>query len=101
MEDELVAAANLVAEKYEELKKKDPQNELLKFIEIMPTEIKYVPQHAEEFHSRFPPVNPNSGYKHPLYTLTNYYNALCRALGEPPGFAELTDELKEKYGLKK
>jgi len=101
MEDEMVSAANLVVKKYEELEKREPQNELLKFFEIRPTKIVYVPNYREEFDTRFPPVNPNSGFRHVLYSLTNYHNALCRALGESPCFAEFTDELREKYGLKK
>jgi len=85
MQEEMEAAVDLVAKTYEELKKINPDHELLRFVaRITADSVKMTDDEklAEEFEKRFPPINPNSGFRHPIYYYTRYEQALREAINQ-------------------
>lgn len=95
----MAAAEAAVYEAYMELKEHNPDHELLGFLYEEGDSLQFNKDRWEEFTIRFPNVNPNSGLKLTLYTLTNYCNALQIAAGKSHSWALMTDELRVKYGL--
>lgn len=80
MEDEWVAAANLVANAHEKLKGKYPTHELLKYVDIKPHEVVIVSKHANEFYKKFPPTHPeNKETEHEIYNFLKYEKAMSDA----------------------
>jgi len=82
MQEEMVSATNSLVDAYEELKDVFPNNELLRFVkEITRERVKFTDDKtlSEEFLERFPSVNRNSGYKHRIYSLIYYAEALREA----------------------
>jgi S-adenosylmethionine:diacylglycerol 3-amino-3-carboxypropyl transferase len=85
MQEEMAAAVDLVANAYEDLKKINPNHELLRFVaEITEDRVKMTNDEklAEEFEKRFPAVNPNSGFRHPIYYFTRYERVLREAINQ-------------------
>jgi len=85
MQEEMASAVDLVAKSYEELKKLTPNHELLRFVaRITEDSVKMTTDKklAEEFEKRFPPINPNSGFRHPIYYYTRYDQALREAINQ-------------------
>lgn len=83
MEDEIIAACNLIERHYNRLKERDPQHDLLKFVRITPRSVKVLNEHAKEFYERFPSIHPRSGNWHSIHGLIAYYQALEVAHGSP------------------
>lgn len=73
-EKEVVSAA------YDKLKTLSPDHELLKYVSFENNHVNIRPEYSDEFNKRFPPVNPKSGFKHRLYGIVEYYNAIARCL---------------------
>jgi len=85
MQEEMAAAVDLVAKAYEDLQRVNPKHELLRFVaKITEDRVKMTNDEklAEEFERRFPAVNPNSGFRHPIYCYTRYEQALREAIDQ-------------------
>ena len=79
MEDEMVSAVNLLVDAHEKLKEVSPEHKLLRFVkEVTPASVKFTDDEglSKEFEERFPPINPNSGYKHRIYSFVAYEEAM-------------------------
>ena len=88
VEQEIVSAINLVVDAYKELKKIDPKHELLRFITRITLEKVFFAKNealAREFDERFPPINPNSGFEHRIYSYMRYERALLEAIKNAKG----------------
>ncbi len=88
MEKEVVSAINLLVDAYEELKIIDPKHELLRFItKIKPEKVIFTKDEAlaKEFDKRFPPINPNSGLRHEIYSFIRYERAITETTKNAKG----------------
>ena len=88
MQEEMVSALNLLVDAYEKLKTVSPDHELLRFIaEIKPDKIVFVKDKAliKEFDEKFPPINPNSKFRHEIYSFIRYERAITEAIKTAKG----------------